>query len=728
MIGAALIIKPAMTLASVKRNKPTTTATVAPPPEIEPLPTDDERQFFNRELSWLEFNRHVLDEATDETNPLLERLKFLSIFSTNLDEFFMIRVSGLKEQIAENIGELSPDGMTASEQLAEIYKRLRPMRARQASYLKDSVFPALARNGITIEPYAGLNIKEKKLLDKYFRNNLFPILTPQLVDASHPFPYISNLSLNLGVFVEPNRASTQANLKHLFRQKRFTRIKLPASAPRLVPIDAKKGRYALIEQVISANVHDLFPNMKTSEAFLFRVTRDADIEIREDEAGDLLRTMERELQRRRDRFPVRIEIAATMPEKMVKLLMTGVGLENEEVERVDGFVDIPDLMQLYSLDKPRLKDKPFATVLPAPLHKKENIFEVIKKQDVLLHHPFNSFSAVSDFIAEAAEDPNVQAIKICLYRTGKDSPIVASLVRASRLGKQVTALVELKARFDEENNIEWARRLENEGVHVVYGISTLKTHSKVLLVVRREKDKLVRYVHLATGNYNPFTSRIYTDLALLTADEEIAEDASSLFNFLTGYSQQDKYKRLLVAPLNLRERLLELIRRESRNKVAGKPARVVMKANSITDDQLIRELYSASQAGVEIDLIIRGICTLRPGVKGLSENIRVRSVIGRFLEHSRIYYFANGGDEDDEMFIGSADLMHRSFDRRVEVLTPVIDIEIKAYLRDVLLPAYLKDQVNAHTLLPDGTYKKIGNRTKGGLDSQQFFIGKDSFA
>ena len=717
-----------MTLDAVKKHKTTTTASAASAASIEPLPAEDERQFFNRELSWLEFNRHVLDEATDETNPLLERLKFLSIFSTNLDEFFMIRVSGLKEQIAENIGELSPDGMTASEQLAEIYKRLRPMRARQASYLKDSVFPALAKNGITIEQYVGLNIKEKKLLDKYFRNNLFPILTPQLVDASHPFPYISNLSLNLGVFVEPNRASTQANLKHLFRQKRFTRIKLPPSAPRLVPIDQKKGRYALIEEVISANVHDLFPNMKTSEAFLFRVTRDADIEIREDEAGDLLRTMERELQRRRDRFPVRLEIAAAMPEKMVKLLMAGVGLENEEVERVDGFVDIPDLMQLYSLDKPRLKDRPFATVLPAPLHKKENIFDVIKKQDVLLHHPYNSFSAVSDFIAEAAEDPNVQAIKICLYRTGKDSPIVASLVRASRLGKQVTALVELKARFDEENNIEWARRLENEGVHVVYGISTLKTHSKVLLVVRREKDKLVRYVHLATGNYNPFTSRIYTDLALLTADEEIAEDASSLFNFLTGYSQQDKYKRLLVAPLNLRERLLELIRRESKNKAAGKPARIVMKANSITDDQLIRELYTASQAGVEIDLIIRGICTLRPGVKGLSENIRVRSVIGRFLEHSRVYYFANGGEENDEIFIGSADLMHRSFDRRVEVLTPVIDSEIKGDLRDILLPAYLKDQVNAYTLMPDGSYKKTGNRTKGGADAQQFFIGKDSLS
>ncbi len=711
-----------MTLASAK---PKTIANAAP---VEPIVEFDGRLFFNRELSWLEFNRHVLDEATDETNPILERLKFLSIFSTNLDEFFMIRVSGIMEQIAEGIGELSPDGMTASEQLAEIYERLRPMRERQVSYLKETVLPALAKNGITIEPYAGLDVKEKKLLDKYFRNNLFPILTPQLVDASHPFPYISNLSLNLGVYVEPNRASTQANLRHLFRQKRFTRIKLPPSAPRLIPIDEKKGRYALIEEVISANVHDLFPNMKTSEAFLFRVTRDADIEIREDEAGDLLRTMERELQRRRDRFPVRLEIAASMPEKMVKLLMTGVGLDSEEVERVDGFVDIPDLMQLYGMNKPRLKDKPFATVVPASLHKKENIFEVIKKQDVLLHHPFNSFTAVSDFIAEAAEDPHVQAIKICLYRTGKDSPIVASLVRASRLGKQVTALVELKARFDEENNIEWARRLENEGVHVVYGISTLKTHSKVLLVVRREKDKLVRYVHLATGNYNPFTSRIYTDLGLLTADEEIAEDASSLFNFLTGYSQQDKYRRLLVAPLNLRERLLELIRRESKNKAAGKPARIVMKANSMTDDQLIKELYSASQAGVEVDLIIRGICTLRPGVKGLSENIRVRSVIGRFLEHSRIYYFANGGDENDEMFIGSADLMHRSFDRRVEVLTPVIDVEIKAYLRDVLLPAYLKDEVNAHTLLPDGTYKKIGNRAKGGFDSQQFFIGKDSFA
>ena len=688
----------------------------------------DWRLLFNRECSWLEFNRRVLDEATDDSLPVLERLKFLSIFSTNLDEFFMIRVSGLKEQIAEGVGDLSADGMTASEQLNEIYKRLRPMRKRQAAYLRESVFPALQEAGITIESYAGLNAKEKKLLDKYFRNNLFPILTPQSVDSSHPFPYVSNLSVNLGLFIEPNRAVMQANLKHLFRQKRFARIKLPPSVPRLIPIHEKKGRYALLEEVIAANVHELFPNMKTSKAFLFRVTRDADIELREDEAGDLMRTLERELQRRRDRFAVRLEIASEMPEKMVKLLAAGTGLADEDIDRIEGFVDIPDLMQLYGLDRPRLKEKPIATVLPASLQKKESIFDVIKRHDVLLHHPYNSFSSVSDFIAEAADDPNVQAIKICLYRTGKDSPIVASLVRASRLGKQVTALVELKARFDEENNIEWARRLENEGVHVVYGISTLKTHSKVLLVVRREKDKLCRYVHLATGNYNGVTSRIYTDLGLLTADEEIGEDASSLFNFLTGYSQQDKYKRLIVAPLNLRERLLHLINRERKHKEAGKKARIIIKANSITDVELIDTLYEASQSGVEIDLIIRGICALRPGIKGLSENIRVRSIIGRFLEHSRIFYFANGGGEAEEIYIGSADLMHRSFDRRVEVVTPILDLDIKQYLKEKVLAMYLKDEINARILQSDGSYKRLANRTDGGFDSQTYFVGIDTFA
>ncbi len=409
-----------------------------------------------------------------------------------------------------------------------------------------------------------------------------------------------------------------------------------------------------MEEVVAANANALFPNMKTGEGHVFRVTRDADIELREDEAGDLMRTLERELQRRRFRFPVRLEVSASMPDKMLKLLTDGIGLNETDVYRIDGFVDIPDLMQLYSLDRPLLKERPITPVHPVVLRERRSIFNVLKKRDVLLHHPYTSFSAVTDFLAESAEDPDVQAIKICLYRTGKDSPVVDSLIRASQLGKQVTALVELKARFDEENNIEWARRLENEGVHVVYGISSLKTHSKVLLVVRREKDKLCRYVHFGTGNYNPTTSRLYTDLGLLTSDEELGEDATSLFNFLTGYSQQHKYNRLLVAPLNLREKLTALIRRERKHKLDGKPARIIMKANSLTDEQLIGELYEASQAGVQIDLIIRGICSLRPGVKGLSSNICVRSVVGRFLEHSRVFYFANGDAE--EVYIGSCRL------------------------------------------------------------------------
>jgi polyphosphate kinase len=679
---------------------------------------------FNRELSWLEFNRHVLEEGLDESLPVLERLKFLSIFSSNLDEFFMIRVSGLKEQVAEGFAELSPDGRTASEQLAEIYKRLRPMLQKQATGLMQSVLPALEQAGIKIEPYLTLNAKERKKLNAYFHENLFPILTPQSVDSSHPFPYVSNLSLNLGLYIEPDRNLIPPHLKHLFKQKRFTRIKLPPTVPRLIAINEKKGRYALLEEVVAANVAELFPNMKTSEAFLFRVTRDADIELREDEAGDLLRTLERELQRRRDRFAVRLEVEATMPDKMVKLLQTGIGLEPEDVDRIEGFIDIPDLMQLHSLDLPRLKDTAFTPVIPAPLQNAKSIFDVVKKHDLLLHHPYTSFGTVSDFIAGAAADPNVQAIKICLYRTGKDSPIVDSLIRASRLGKQVTALVELKARFDEENNIEWARRLENEGVHVVYGISTLKTHSKVLLVVRREKDRLCRYVHLATGNYNPVTSRQYTDLGLLTADEDIGEDATSLFNFLTGYSQHNKYKRLIVAPLNLRERLSALIRRERKNKLAGKPARIIIKANSITDVELINDMYAAAQVGVEIDLIIRGICCLRPGIKGVSENIRVHSLVGRFLEHSRIFYFANGSDA--EIYMGSADLMHRSYDRRVEVLAPVLDEQIRTYLRDTVLDAYLRDEVNTYVLKPDGSYKKAVKRSDGGFDSQMYFVGQDS--
>lgn len=685
----------------------------------------DGRLFFNRELSWLEFNKQVLEEAFDEGLPALERLKFLSIFSTNLDEFFMIRVSGLKEQIAEGISELSPDGMTAAEQLSKLKDRLKPMLKRQVAHLHQNVLPSLEDAGIFIESYKDLPAKDRKRLDKYFHDNLFPILTPQSVDSSHPFPYISNLSLNLGLFIEPDRHFTQKSLRYLYRQKRFTRIKLPPTASRLIPIDQKQGRFALLEEVIAANVHELFPHMKTSAAFLFRVTRDADLELREDEAGDLLRTLERELQRRRARFPVRLEVSTAMPEKMLKLLVTGIGLSDDDVDRIDGFLDIPDLMQLYGLKLPQLKEKTIPAVVPGVFDGKKSDFDAIKKQDILLHHPYTTFNVVSDFIADAAEDPDVQAIKICLYRTGKDSPIVDSLMRASRLGKQVTALVELKARFDEENNIEWARRLENEGVHVVYGIHSLKTHSKVLLVVRRERDKLVRYVHVATGNYNPATAKIYTDLGLLTTDEEIGEDASNLFNFLTGYSQQDRFQRLLVAPLNLREKFTQLIRREVKHKRDGKKARIIAKFNSLTDISLIKELYEASKAGVEIDLIVRGICVLRPGIKGLSENIRVRSVIGRFLEHSRLFYFSNGGDENDEIYIGSADWMSRNLDRRIEVTAPIRDPDIKAYLRDTLLDAYLRDTENARVLRPDGSYRKVRSSASETFDSQMFFVGQD---
>jgi polyphosphate kinase len=699
--------------------------TYSPPELLDGAAAAEGASFFNRELSWLEFNRRVLEEAVDDSLPVLERLKFLSIFSTNLDEFFMIRVSGLKEQIEEDVSEPSVDGLTPEEQLAEIGRRVRPMLEQQVVYLHSNVIPELENAGITIEPYASLTPKETKRLDKYFRDELFPILTPQSVDSSHPFPYISNLSLNLGLFIEPDREATPERLRHLFRGKRFARIKLPPSVPRLVPIDSKSHRFALLEEVVSANAHHLFPNMRTGKGFLFRVTRDADIEIRVDEAGDLLRTLESELQRRRYRFPVRLEVAADMPDKMLKTLVGGIGVAPDDVYQIDGFVDIPDLLQLYSLPLPHLKERPISPVLPSALLEKGSFFTVLRKRDVMLHHPYISYTAVIDFVAAAAEDPDVQAIKICLYRTGKDSPVVESLMRAARLGKQVTAVVELKARFDEENNIEWARRLENEGVHVVYGISTLKTHCKVMLVVRREKGKLVRYVHIATGNYNPVTSRQYTDLGLLSADPDLAEDVASLFNFLTGYSQQSRYRRLLVAPLNLRDRFVELIRREREHATAGRPARIVAKINSLTDTALISELYEASRAGVEIDLIVRGVCMLRPGISGLSENIRVRSIVGRFLEHSRIFYFGNGSDENEEIYIGSSDWMLRNLDRRVEVAVPITAPDLKSYLRDTVLPAYIADNVNARELRSDGTYRTLSPGDEEPVDSQMYFVGKD---
>lgn len=679
---------------------------------------------FNRELSWLEFNRRVLQEALDESTPLLERLKFLSIFSTNLDEFFMIRIAGLKEQVEEDINERSPDGMTASEQLRELRVRLLPMIAQQMDCLNNEILPRLHELGISICAYESLNKEERKRIDAYFLKNIFPVLTPQAVDSSHPFPYVSNLSLNLGLIIDPTKHAKHDGLKHLFKQSRFARIKLPPNIPRLIPIDESKTRYALLGQVIAANVRHLFPNMKPEKSYLFRVTRDADMELREDEAGDLLRTMEKELHRQRFGFAVRLEVSPEMPDEMLAYLTESIGLTSEDVYKIDGFMNIPDLMTLYGADLPEYKDKPMLYNVPLALRRQKKIFDVLKRRDILLHHPFTAYSTVTDFIEAAAVDEDVQAIKICLYRTGKDSPIVRALVRASEEGKQVAALVELKARFDEENNIEWARQLENEGVHVIYGIRGLKTHSKVTLVIRREGDILRRYVHVATGNYNPTTSKIYTDLGLLTSDAEIGADATDLFNFLTGYSHQTKFRKLLVAPVNLRDSFIEFIRREAAHAAKGKPAHIIAKINSLTDEEIALELYKAAQAGVKIDLIVRGVCVLRPGIEGLSENIRVISLVGRFLEHSRIFYFLNGGHE--EIYIGSADWMRRNLDSRVEVVVLIDDKKVHRSIKENILEVYLQDTTNARILKHDGTYEKIQpEEGKEPFSAQSYFIGMD---
>ena len=653
----------------------------------------------NRELSWLEFNYRVLEEALDRSQPLLERLKFLSIFSTNLDEFFMIRVSGLKQQIESKVTELSPDGLTPAAQLKGVNQRLRPMVAEQMRCLKEEILPALSANGISITPYRALSDYERRSLNDYFLENVFPVLTPQAVDPSHRFPYISNLSLNLGMMIEP------ADLPVGTVEPRFIRVKVPPIVPRLVPVGDSGTEFTLLEELIAANTDTLFPGMRVGECHAFRVTRDADIEIREDEAGDLLQTMERELRKRRFGHSVRLEVSSTMPGEMVRYLASSIGLTADDVYTIDGPLNAPDLMALYDLGTPALKDKPFVPSITTPFNRGESIFDTIKRQDVLVHHPYQSFSSVVDFISTAAVDPSVLAIKMTLYRTGQRSPIVQALMEASERGKQVAVLVELKARFDEEKNIEWARRLEQAGVHVVYGLIGLKTHCKVALVVRRESGSLRRYVHIGTGNYNPSTARIYTDLGLFTSNPQIGADVTDLFNYLTGYSRQSEYRKLLVAPVNLRSRMLELIEREIEHHKAGRPAHIIAKMNSLTDTKMIRALYEASQAGVPIDLIVRGICILRPGVPGLSGTIRVRSIVGRFLEHSRIFYFLNGGDDD--VYLGSADWMMRNLDRRVEVITPIDDPNLKKHLKEGILDISLNDNSKARILMVDGKYEHV---------------------
>jgi polyphosphate kinase len=685
-----------------------------PVPPMEALPPEpEEKLFLNRELSWIEFNRRVLEEAMDETQPLLERLKFLAIFSTNLDEFFMVRVSGLQEQLEADPLTLSPDGLSPMTQLRLISENLRPLLQQQHECLHQDVLPKLEQHGVRIVPYAEISEAQREKLRQMFTERIFPVLTPLSFDPGHPFPYISNISLNLGTLVLPEQSDDEEDTK-------FARIKVPPNVPRLIRLDDEEFHFVLLEEVIAAHIGTLFPGMRILECRPFRITRDADIEIEEDEAGDLLKSVEQQLRQRRFGFGVRLEVATGMSEQMLRLLKKALDLIDQDVYWCDGILNIPDLIALYKLDLPKLKDKPFTPATPAALRASESIFDAIRHQDILLHHPYDSFAPVVEFLRTAAKDPHVLAIKQTLYRVGQDSPIVQALIEAAEYGKQVAVLVELKARFDEENNIQWARRLERAGVHVVYGWLGLKTHCKATLVVRQESSVLRRYVHLSTGNYNPVTARIYTDLGLFTCDPDFGADASELFNSLTGYSRQDNYRKLLVAPINLRERFIDLIRREIAHHKAGRKAGIIAKFNSLTDKDIIEELYAASRAGVPIDLIVRGVCCLRPGLKGHSATIRVGSIVGRFLEHSRAYCFINGGEE--EIYLGSADWMSRNLDRRVESVFPIEDERIRERVRREVLDIPLADHVKMRWLQSDGTYVRATRTDDGALNSQEYLL------
>jgi polyphosphate kinase len=653
-------------------------------------------RLFNRELGWIEFNSRVLEEGLDRCLPLLERLKFLSIFSTNLDEFFMVRVAGLQEQLETNPNSLSPDGLTPATQLKRISERLRPLLKIQTECLLNEILPGLEQFGIRLVEHRDLTIEERDGLERFFTDRVFPILTPLAVDPGHPFPYISNISLNLGILLRPTNGNAD-------EEPRFARVKIPGNVPRLVRVN-DTFKFVLLEHLVSVHIGSLFPKCTILECQPFRITRDADIEIEEDEAEDLLKSVEQTLRQRRFGFGVRLEVSSAMSAPMVDLLRQSLQLENQDVYSIDGPLNIPDLMALYKLDIPAAKDKPFEPATPRVFREGESVFDVIRHQDVMLHHPYESFMPVVDFFRSAAKDPNVLAIKATLYRVGSDSPVVSALIEAAERGKQVAVLVELKARFDEENNILWARRLEEAGAHVIYGIVGLKTHAKMTLVIRQEGNTLRRYVHLATGNYNPITARIYTDICLFTANPDFGADASELFNFLTGFSGQTHYRKLLVAPLRLRDDLIALIRREVEHRTAGRSAEIFAKCNSLTDTALIDEFYAASAAGVPITLVVRGVCCLRPGVPGLSENIRVASIVGRFLEHSRVYRFNNGGNE--EIYVGSADLMHRNLNRRVEVLFPIEDPQLRKRANSELLEQAIADNTKIRWLKPDGTYER----------------------
>ncbi len=696
-------------------------------PDAPDAPTRDlaaPELYINRELSWIEFNRRVLEDAADPRHPLLERVKFLSIYNSNLDEFYMIRVSGLKEQLQSGVTETAPDGLTVSEQLQAIRRVLEPLTIEQRALFNLDLNPALAEQGIRIADLAALSAQERESLRIYFDREIFPVLTPLAFDPGHPFPHISNLSLNLAVMVTDPKEG-----------ERFARIKIPSVLPRLVPVPsvaedgtpAAAGRrqsFIWLEQLVAAHLSSLFPGLEVVESYAFRVIRDADIEIQEDEAADLSRSVEASLLERRFGSVVQLTVEPAMPPRLRTLLAGNLRIGAEDVYAEEGHLGLTDLSELLRLDRPDLKDPPFAPRIPPVLRAAgEDAFEAIKRQDVLLHHPYDSFTPLVDLIQTAARDPQVLAIKQTLYRVGSHAPVVDALMEAAGQGKQVAVLVELKARWDEENNIEWARALEKAGVHVAYGMVGLKTHAKIALVVRKEQDGIRRYVHLGTGNYNAATARIYTDLGLLTCNPELGADASDLFNYLTGYSTQSIYRRLLVGPISLRSSLLERIEREILAHEARGEGRLIFKMNSLVDAEIIQALYRASRTGVRIDLLVRGVCCLRPGIEDISEHIRVTSIVGRFLEHSRIYYFRNGGDE--EIYLGSADLMPRNLDRRVETLFPIDDPGLRTWLRADMLDAYLRDTVNARVLEADGGYRRVApSPGEQPFDCQAYFLAQ----
>lgn len=657
---------------------------------------------FSRDLSWLEFNRRVLEEATNPNLPLLDRVKFISIFFSNLDEFYMIRIAGIKEQLRAKIIDISIDGLTPIEQLRKIEQTLQPMLSQISDYWRDEIVPQLKINKVFICGMDELSKEERESLNQYFLKEIYPVLTPLAFDPGRPFPYISNLSLSFAILVKKPTG-----------EKHFARVKVPGILPRLLRVESivksksKNGtngfyKYIWISDLIKLNLHLLFPGLEVVEAYRFRITRDTDLEIQEDEADDLLQMIEENIKQRKFGSVVRLEVEKQMPEYMIDTLIENLEISHDDLHIIDGNLGLSDLMLLYDLQLPLLKEKPFHPVTPEIFEEEENIFSLIRRKDILLHNPYDSFNPVIDFIKEAARDPEVLAIKQTLYRVGTNSPIVRSLMEAAESKKQVAVLVELKARFDEENNIYWARELEKAGVHVVYGLLGLKTHAKMTLVVRKEVDGVKRYVHLSTGNYNTTTSKIYSDLGIFTCNEEICADVSEIFNFLTGYSEQKTFRKLWVAPVNKRQKFLDLIHREIKNAKSDGKGYLIFKLNSLVDPILIAALYEASSKGVKIDLIVRGICCLIPQMPGLSDNIRVISIVGRFLEHSRIYYFYNNGEE--EIYCSSADLMQRNLDRRVEISFPILDEDLKKFIKVHVLDTCLSDNIKARVLLPTGKY------------------------